>query len=161
MFRRSATDEDKNRLLAVQAHLGLSERDEFWPIVLSLDHYSQTIAAGRAASLREIKVILNELKEVPEKVGPIASAEAQRAIARIIEDASTKIAKASAEKSITTTDRISQRQWVLAMIAGGLIATIISIGSGLAVYTTLKWRGICAEEPILMSDGLTACVVAR
>ena len=88
IYRRAPTEQDRARLLAVKAGLGLSPRDEMWPVMLVLDHYERTIRSGRTATLRDVERVLDALKSVPDRAGPIATAEAQKAIARIIKDAS-------------------------------------------------------------------------
>lgn len=161
VYKRAPNDEDRDRLVSVKAALGLSTRDEMWPMVMVLDHYDRAIRAGRTATLKEVKAVIEELRAVPERAGPIASAEAEKAIARIIKDASDKIAQASAEKSITTADRMSKRQWVVAMVLGGVAALVIAAIGAAAMYLFLDLRGICAESPGETRQGDIACVVHR
>lgn len=161
VYRRAPTGEDQTRLLAVKAALGLSSRDEFWGVIMALDHYEQSIRAGRTASVKEVKALLAAVEEIPEKAGPIAAAEAQKAIARLIEDASNKIARASAQKSITTADRISRRQWVVAMIAGGIAGLLMAAAGATAMYLVLDARGICVEPPFRTQNGIAGCFVER
>jgi Flp pilus assembly protein TadB len=125
-----------------------------------LDHYNRTISAGRSATVKEIKELLQSLKAVSESAGPIAEAEAQKAIQKLIDDASDKIAKTSAEKSITTADRISRRQIIIASIAGGVIATAIAVTAAMAMYLVLDQQGICSETPF-MQNATQYCVVDR
>ena len=81
-----------------------------------------TAQSGRAGltPCANVERVLDALKAIPERVGPIASAEAQKAIARIIKDASEEIARTAAQKSITTADRISRRQLIVAAVVGAL-----------------------------------------
>lgn len=161
IYRRAPTEQDRARLLAVKAGLGLSPRDELWPVILVLDHYDRAIRAGRAASLRDVERVLDALGSVPEGVGPIAEAEAQKAIARIIEEASDKIARAASQKSITTTDRISRRQFIVAAIIGALIAACLAGAAAWGMYVLLEARGLCAEPPFLTGDGKVGCFIQR
>ena len=161
VYRRTPTDDDRARLLAVKAGLGLSARDELWPLILVLDHYDQAIRSGRAATLRDVQRVLDELKAIPERAGPIAEAEARKAIARIIEEASDKIARASAQKAITTADRISRRQFIVAAIMGALIAVCFAGAAAWGTYVVLDARGICAEPPGFARDGSIVCFVQR
>jgi|GEM_PF-3462907 hypothetical protein len=161
IYRRAPTDEDRTRLLGVKAGLGLSPRDELWPVILVLDHYDRAIRSGRAATVRDVQRILEELKAVPNRAGPIASAEAQKAIARIIEEASDKIARASSQKSVTTADRISRRQFIVAALLGAISAACLAVVAAWATYLILEARGICAEPPGLARDGSVVCIVQR
>lgn len=160
VYKRAPNDSDRDRLMAVKATLGLSSRDEMWPILMVLDHYDRTIRAGRAATAKEVKELLQDMKAISEKAGPIAEAEAQKAIQKLISDASDKIAKASAEKSITTADRMSKRQMMIAGIAGAIIATVIALTTAWAVYATLNRHGICSEAPVVQ-DGIEYCLIDR
>ena len=161
VYRRTPTDDDRARLLAVKAGLGLSARDELWPLALVLDHYDQAIRSGRAATLRDVQRVLDELQAIPERAGPIAEAEARKAIARIIEAASDKIARDASRKSITTADRISRRQFIVAAIVGALIAACFAGAAAWGMYVLLEARGLCAEPPFLTGDGKVGCFIQR
>ncbi len=161
IYRRAPTDDDRARLLGVKAALGLSPRDELWPVILVLDHYDRAIRSGRAATLRDVQRVLDDLKSVPDRAGPIASAEAQKAIARIIEEASDRIARAAAQKSITTTDRISRRQFITAAVVGALIALCLAGAAAWATYLVLGARGLCAERPVRTQAGFLVCYVQQ
>ena len=161
LYRRAPTDDDRARLLAVKAGLGLSSRDELWPIMLALDHNERTIRAGRAAIMRDVDRVLGDLKSIPDRAGPIANAEAQKAIARLIGEASDKIARNAAQKSITTADRISRRQFIAAAVVGALIAVCLAGAAAWGMYLILEARGLCAEPPGRARDGSIVCFVQR
>ena len=160
LYRRTPGDADRERLMSVKGALGLSSRDEMWPVIMTLDHYAATNQSARNATIKEMRLVLDALKDIPESAGPIASAEAQKAIAKLIGQASDKIAQAAAEKSITTADRISKRQFILASIVGGILASVIAIGGALAMYVLLQAHGICSEYPVIQ-DGVEYCVLDR
>lgn len=159
IYRRAPTADDRARLMAVKAGLGLSPRDELWPVILVLDHYDRAIRSGRAATLRDVDRVLDALKSVPDRVGPIAAAEAQKTIARLIERASDQIARDAAQKSITTADRISRRQFIVAAVVGALIAVCLAGAAALGMYLFLEARGLCAEPPFLTNDGRVGCFI--
>ena len=161
IYGRAPTEEDRTRLMGIKAGLGLSPRDELWPVILVLDHYDRAIRSGRAATVKEAKDVLAELKTVPERAGPIANAEAQKAIARLIEEASNKIARASVQKSITTADRISRRQLIVAALLGALSAACLAVAGAVGMYLVLEARGLCAEPPGPTRKGSVACIVER
>lgn len=161
VYRRAPNDEDRQRLVGIKAGLGLSPRDEMWPLIIVLDQYERSIRAGRAATTKEITDLIKALKDIPEKAGPIANAAAQKSIAQLIQQASSKIAEESAKRSITTADRITNRQFIVAAIAGGIIATVVAAGGAAAMYFMLHARGICAEPPGPARDGSKVCFVER
>lgn len=161
IYRRAPTQQDRSRLLAVKAGLGLSPRDELWPIIMALDHYNRAIQSGRLDTLRDVERVLDELKAIPERAGPIASAAAQKAVARIIRDASEEIARTAAQRSITTADRISRRQFIVAAIVGALIAVCLAGAAAWGMYLLLEARGLCAEPPFLTGDGRVGCFIQR
>lgn len=161
IYRRAPTDEDRTRLQAIKAGLGLSPRDELWPVLLVLDHYDRAIRSGRADTVRDVKRVLAELESVAERAGPIADAEAQKAIARLIEEASDKIAKAASKKSVTTADRISRRQFIVAALVGAPSAACLAVAGAVGMYLVLEARGLCAEPPGKTRDGSIACIVQR
>ena len=161
IYRRAPTEQDRARLLGVKAGLGLSPRDELWPVIMVLDYYDRAIRSGRIDTLRYVERVLDELQAIPDRAGPIASAEAQKAIARIIEQASDKIARNAAQKSITTTDRISQRQLIVASVVGALIAVCLASAAAWGMHLFLEARGLCAEPPFLTGDGRFGCFIQR
>lgn len=161
IYRRAPTEQDRARLMAIKAALGLSPRDELWPVILVLDHHVRAIQEGRAATLRDVERVLDELKAIPDRAGPIAAAEAEKAIARLIEQASDKIARNAAQKSITTADRISRRQFIVAAIVGALLAVNLAGAAAWGMYLLLEARGLCAEPPFLTDGGQIGCFVLR
>ena len=161
IYRRAPTEQDRARLMAVKAGLGLSPRDELWPVILVLDHYDRAIRAGRAATLKDVQRVLDAMNDIPDRAGPIASAEAQKAIARLIDEASDKIARDASQKSITTADRISRRQFIVAAIIGALIAVCFAGAAAWGMYVLLEARGLCAEPPFLTGDGKVGCFIQR
>ena len=161
IYRRAPTEDDRARLMAVKAALGLSSRDELWPVLMVLDHYDRAIRSGRTATLREVDRVLDALKSVPDRAGPIAAAEAQKAIARLIEQASDQIARDAAQKSITMADRISRRQFIVAAIVGALLAVCLAGAAAWGMYLFLEARGLCAEPPGRARDGSIVCFVQQ
>jgi hypothetical protein len=161
IYRRAPTDEDRTRLLATKAGLGLSPRDELWPVLLVLDHYDRRIRAGHAATLLNLERVLEDLRAVPERAGPIADAEARKAIARLIDDASEKIARAATQTASATADRASRRKLIVAAIVGAISAACLAAAGAVGMYLFLEARGLCAEPPGRVGDGSIACIVQR
>lgn len=161
IYRRAPTEHDRTRLMGIKAGLGLSPRDELWPVILVLDHYDRAIRAGRLATLRDVERVLGELVTIPDRAGPIAEAEARKAIARIVEQASDRIAREASQKSITTADRISRHQLVVAAVVGALSAACLAAAAAWGTYVVLDARGLCTEPPGPTRGGSVACIVER
>lgn len=160
LYRRAPTDADRDRLISVKAALGLSTRDEMWPVIITLDHYAAANQAARSATIKEIKSVIDTLKNVSQAAGPIAEREARKVIDTMIDDAADKIAKVAVKKSETRADRITKRQLVTALICGGLAGSALAAtGAGL-MYLYLDASGICSERPVTQ-DGVTFCVQER
>ena len=160
LYRRAPTDVDRDRLVAAKSSLGLSARDEMWPVIMTLDHYTATNQSARNATIKEMKVVLEALKAVPASAGPVAIAEAQKAVATAVEEAAEKIAKVAVQKSETRADRISKRKLIVAMVVGATIAAAIAAASAVATYFVLDAKGICAE-PVVLQGTTEVCIVDR
>lgn len=161
LYKRTPNDADRDRLIAVKSAMGLSPRDEMWAIIMTLDHYAATSQSARAASLKEVRAVLEALRKVPEEAGPIATAQAQKAVGEMIDKAADRISKVAVEKSKTRADRISKKQLITASIAGALIACCVAAAAAAATYFVIDARGICAEEPGKTKDGSLVCYVRR
>lgn len=160
LYRRAPTDVDRDRLLSVKASLGLSARDELWPLILALDHYTSTSQAARSATVKEAKYVIEALKEIPQKAGPIAAAEAQKAISKAVDQAADKIAKVSVTRTQAHAERLSKSQYITMLIAGAALAITLTFLGSFGTYQFLKMTGICAEDPEIQ-NGIEFCVVDR
>lgn len=164
LYRRAPTEDDRDRLIGVKSSLGLSARDEMWPIIMTLDHYAATNQSARDSFIKETRVVIEALSKVPEEAGPIAAAEAQKAVAIVVNAAAEKIAKVAVEKSKTRADRISKRQLIAWMVIGGLVAVFVSAAAASATYFVLDAGGVCAEQQRSAQDNgdtVRWCVVER
>jgi hypothetical protein len=156
---RAANDADRRRLFAVQAQLGLSDRDELWPILITLDHYTE---ANRAS----VGEVLKNIKRLPQAVGEAvgvaeasARAKAESALAKVVEAGAQRIAAVVVQRTQTTADNVSAKQRNVTGIAGAVVAlACISVGVA-AAYFYFQARGICAESPFRTTNGETLCVV--
>ena len=160
LSRRAPTQADKDRLMGVKASLGLSARDELWPVIMTLDHYASANQSARSTMIKEMNLAIEAIKSIPESAGPIAAAEAQKAVALAVDAAADKIAKVAVQKSETRADQISKRKLIVAAIAGCAVAATIAATSAYAMYFVLDAKGICAETAVLQ-DAVKFCVVDR
>ena len=161
LYRRAPTDNDRRRLLAVKASLGLSSRDEMWSIIMTLDHYAEVNQAGRHAIVKEVKSVLVEVKSIPGTAGSIAAKAARRTIEAMIDAAADKIAKVAVKKTESRADTISRRKFITAAITGAVIVCAVGAIGAAAMHRYLEAKGICAEPPFSTTSGDTACFVER
>ena len=159
IYNRAPNESDRTRLIGVKAGLGLSERDELWPIILTLDHYSRTTDTGRRQMLEAAKAIPEQTRVAVLGVETQARAKAEVAIAQAVEEAVQKIAKQLAESSQAAADKLSAKRKIFArLIGGGLALGFIGIGIVMAwLYIELQ-VGMCNTPPKAIKGGL-ACFV--
>lgn len=156
--RRTLTPADRSRLVAVKSALRLSESDELWPLIMTLDHYAATTTAAR-------NTILKALAEMPAKVEvavkaseTAASRNASQAVARAVEQGVVRLSSIVAKRSETTADRISKRQFLTAATIGGLGAiACIGVGWTAAHFYFETQLNICTGEIFRVSGGGVGC----
>lgn len=160
IYNRAPNETDRARLIGVKAGLGLSERDELWPIILTLDHYSRTTDFGRRQMLEAAKAIPEQARVAVLGVETQARAKAETAIAQAVEEAVQKIAKQLAESSQAAADKLSAKRKIFArLIGGGLALVFMVLGAGMAwLYIGLQ-VGMCSEPPKAVKVGGLACFV--
>lgn len=161
-YKRAFSDADRDRLKTIKAGLGLSGRDELWPLIITLDHYTRTNITARDEQRQETRRVLAALKAIPEDAGPIAHAQAAKAVEKAVDRAATEIARVSVSRSQQRADRISKRQFIVAGIVGAVVATAFAGLGAVAMWAYLKSGvGICMQPPGPTADGGFACYVAR
>lgn len=159
-YRRAPTDADKDRLISVKASLGLSARDELWPLIIILDHYTSASSAARSATVKEVKEVLQALRSVPDQAGPIAAAEAQKAVAQAVESAADKIAKLSVKRSQTRQEMLSRSQFIIASMTGAILAVGLAAIGAIIAWQIQESKGVCVEAPKIQ-NGVQYCVLDR
>ena len=156
--RRALTTADRRRLLDVKSALRLSDNDELWPLIMTLDHYSAVSFAAR-------NKILNALGEMPAKVEAAVKASeiaathnANRTVAAAVVQGVELLCSTVVKRSETTADRVSKRQLITAATIGGLVALLIfGLGAAGAYYLIDRIFGICTGETFNLSNGQTGC----
>lgn len=156
LYLRSPNDADRNRLVAIKSNLGLSSHDEMWALIMTLDHYAAINQAARNIMIKEINVVLDQIKKIPERAGPVALAEAHKAIAQTVDGAAERISQLTVKKSETLAGRISKRQLMTAAIIGALITCAVAAAASTATYFFLDAYGICGSS-IVMTETGPAC----
>ena len=160
IYRRTPNDADRARLLGIKAGLGLSDRDELWPLILTLDHYSATTAAARDRILQMLKAMPDHVSQAVKDVEKHSAAKVENAVAQAVATGADQISRLVVKRSIATADSLTKKQKTFAQIMGGLLAIgFIGIGAVLAwVYIEAR-VGMCSEPPQVNKDGSLACYV--
>ncbi len=155
--RRAADARDRQRLVAVKAALGLSDRDELWPLIMTLDHYSRATVAAHGEIQRAIQEIPKIIGRASSEAGTIAKSAADTAVAHAVNRAAKHIAETSVEQITAQTDRLFRPHFIIAMALGAVTAVAILAAGFTAAYFVFAAKGICAEPAFVLDDGARAC----
>ena len=160
IYNRAPNDTDRARLIGVKAGLGLSERDELWPLILTLDFYNRTTDFGRRRIEEAVKVIPEQVRKAVLGVEEAARVKAETAIAQAVQHAVQRISKQLAESSQAAADTHTAKKKIFAgLIAGALALVFIGIGAVMTWLYIDGQVGMCSEPPGLTKDGSLACFV--
>jgi len=164
LYGRAMTRADRDRLIRVKARLRLSERDELWPVIMTLDHYSATTTAARVEILDALEALPKPLNASLAPFERAAGQMADASIARAVEQGIDKLSRIVVTRTQTTADNVSGRQKISAAIIGGLLALVFMGlgmgGGGMGAYFYLHSQvGICAEYPQMRHAGREICYV--
>ena len=160
IYRRSADDADRERLLGVKAALGLSDHDELWPVLMALDHYSATTRAARRDILAALKAVPENVQHIIAQAEKAAHRGAEIAVAASIERGADRIARIVVSHSARTIETISTRQKIIAASIAGLLALVfVGIGAALAWLYLHGQVGVCGEAPVRLEGGHVVCFV--
>lgn len=162
IYRRAPTKADRARLIGVKAALGLSDRDELWPLIVVFDHYSQTVEYMRYALVDDVQNAIVKHANIMKKAGALADTQARRAVAEAISESAEKIAAISEAAIQSRADAISKRAMRRATFLGGALGVFL-IGLTVAVtYSVMALQGICEKPPINSAlSGAPFCEVKR
>ena len=162
IYRRAPTKADRAHLIMVKAALGLSDRDELWPLLLVLDKYSQTFEYAGDYVVKEVSSEFSKFEQTLRKASALADTQARRAVAEAISESAEKIAAISEAAIQSRADAISQRAMRRAALMGGALGVFL-IGLTVAVtYSVMALQGICEKPPINSAlSGAPFCEVKR
>lgn len=160
IYRRAPNQTDKDRLLGVKAGLGLSARDELWPILLTLDYYTATNQRARGEILKGLADLPDQVRSVVATTETAAARKADAAVAEAVAQGAEKLTQIVVQRSERTADRISKRQFLTAAIVGGVIV-LFCLGAGATgAYVTIKTQfGICASEILIANNNRRVCYI--
>jgi hypothetical protein len=162
IYRRAPTKADRARLIGVKAALGLSDRDELWPLILVFDHYCQTVEHARYALVYDIRNAIVKHANILKQAGALTDTQARRAVAEAISESAEKIAAISEAAIQSRADAISKSAMRRAALLGGALGVCL-IGLTVAVtYSVMALNGVCEKPPIYSAlSGAPFCEVKR
>ena len=162
IYRRAPTKADRARLIGVKAALGLSDRDELWPLIVVFDHYSQTVEHTRYALVDDVQNAILRHANIMKQAGALADTQARRAVAKAISESAEKIAAISEAAIQSRADAISQRAMRRAALLAGALGICLSGVAVAATYCVMALHGICEKPPINSAlSGTPFCEVKR
>lgn len=158
IYRRAPSDADRNRLLNVKSAMGLSNNDELWPLIMTLDHYTVANMSGRREILKAVDGLPEKVKSTISGVEASASAKIEQAIARAVERGAEKLTRIVVERSQSSVDRISKRQLAVAASIGAMVALLCLVaGAGSGYLITTNLIDICTGETFSTVNGRVGC----
>lgn len=162
LYKRAPSQADMDRLIAVKSLLGLSTRDELWPLILTLDHYSQTHIRARAQLVKEVNAEITRFEKIMAQSGRRAEIAAQKAVENMIDKSAAQIAEAAIAKATIPSALLAKQKLLSGIFIGTLLGLLFTaIGAGLMSLWFLS-QGICDGPPNFQtSDGKIGCVVQR
>lgn len=162
IYERASTKAERARLMRIKAALGLSDRDEFWPLLLVLDHYLQWIEAARRALVADVDNAIIKHAHLMKQAGGLADEKASRAVAKAIAESTDKIAAISEAAIQSRADEMSNRALRRAALLGGALAVCLMGAAALVTYGVMALNGICAgPDRYLTPSGPQVCEVTR
>lgn len=160
LYRRAPTSADRRRLLDVKSALRLSEHDELWPLIMTLDHYSVIIST---AENKIVNVFAEQLVCVEDAIKAYETAairNADRAVARAVQTGVEQLGTILAKRSETTPARIQKKQFAIAATIGGLAAVaFLGIGWTAAHYYFETSFNICTGRVFRITSGGLGCAL--
>jgi len=158
LYNRASTEADQFRLLRAKAALGLSEDDELWPVMMTLDHYAATTSAARSRILKALDDLPAKVEAAVKTSEAAATHNANLAVSRALERGVEQLSAIVGKRSQAATDRIRKRQMLTAAAIGGCMAlAFVSLGATSMYHFIDSVFGICTGDSFELSDGRSGC----
>lgn len=160
LYRRMPTEEEKDRLLRIKEALGLSKRDEFWPLILVLEYYTRFFIAAGFYLVKAVREETQKLEKILQRSGSLAETHARAAVARAIDESAEQIAKRAGDAVEQRADLLSKRAWMRGAMLGGALGVGLMVIGAAATYGVIALHGICdGSERLRGPQGAPACYV--
>lgn len=159
LYRRTPGEQEKTRLLGVKAALGLSDRDEFWPVIMTLDHYSLINTAARRDIIRAMETLPDQVKAVISNSERAFALKADQATAHAVEKGAEQLAQIIHRFQVTA-DRFGKRQFMIAASIGA-IAALLCLGAGGAggYFVTTSLMDMCTSKIFRTEEQRLGCYI--
>lgn len=160
VYGRMPDEEDKARLLRIKEALGLSKRDEFWPLILVLEYYTRLFIAAGFYLVKAVRKETQKLEKILQKSGSLAETHARTAVARAINESAELIAKRAGDAVEQRADLMSKRAWMRGAMLGGALGVGLMVIGAAATYGVIALHGICdGSERHRDTQGASVCYV--
>lgn len=160
VYRRAPSDTDRNRLLNVKLGLGLSDRDELWPVIMTLDHYTKVNNSARIEIVKAVEGLPDQLKAAVVGTQAAAAEKADQAVARAVEKGMERLTQAVVERSQTAAGQVSKRHLIVAACFGGIVAmACLGAGAWTGYFVAASKLDTCTSKGFLTTEGRMGCFI--
>ena len=160
VYGRMPTEKEKVRLLRIKVALGLSNRDEFWPLILVLEYYTRFFVAARFQLVKAVKKETQKLEKILQRSGSLAETHARAAVARAINESAELIAKRAGDAVEQRADLLSKRAWMRGAMLGGALGVGLMVIGAAATFGVVALHGICdGSKRLRDTQGASVCYV--
>lgn len=149
LYGRKPNAADRARLLSLKNDLGLSDTDELWPLLMTLDFYAEPVE--RLGTV--VPKLLDEFREYrsaenkkTDRVGNLSVTD----LRRLLEEA---------QFGLVSEMRAKKKRSRLLQVTASMIFGVF-IGAFAAYLYVVHNVGLCAEPPHLLKNGASACFVS-
>lgn len=161
IYRRAPLEHDRIRLLGVKSALGLSDNDEMWPLLLTLDQYSASFNQGRHDILVAVDGMQAKITAAVGKVDQSLEAKANLVMAGVVDKGVERLLR-TVQQTADTADRISKKQFMTAAGLGAVVALLCLVVGGAVGYiisnqVTANRSDICTSASFITSDKRLGC----
>lgn len=160
IFRRAPTESERQRLLGIKSALGLSERDELWPIIMTMELYAGANMQAKRRILEAVDGLPGTIKKTVSSIETHAKTKIDAATTQAIELGTEKLKQVVVQRTRASEDRITRRQMTIAASLGAVVALLcLSVGAGAGYLLTQSINDICMTETFAVNDGRQGCYV--
>jgi hypothetical protein len=163
IYNRAPSDADRKRLLGTKAVLRLSDDDEIWPVLLTLDHYTGKIASGRRDILQAVDGMHDRVAAAVGRVEQSVEIRADRVVTQVVEEGIDRLL-GIVQQTQDVADRITRKQYITAASLTGIVALLcITVGFALGYIVLNRMMthqlDTCASESFPTSENRKWCYV--
>jgi len=165
LYNRAPTEADRQRLLAVKVGLGLSDRDELWPVIMVFDHYMLVILGASKNTITAFRTIPSYVATaIAEGFTAIEKRLAYRndlSIARAIDNLTKQILQSTAHGSQPETIRFNRKQVILVASIVSVVSLLCLVTGGYGGYwiTNSIFEMCTLNQIIRTEDGRIVCII--